>query len=474
MDLASVLSQADPYQTARNQNEVRGLHNVQQMGLLQSMLENAQTAPMRRDLLGAQADLYKQHAAQYGALSDLQRQQLAKQLQMDAMKMEVLRNVFGAGGGVSVPQQQGSAPMTVSNPGMPTGPTIRPAGQQQFPINPMQGFALSVVDPAMGNAAFKGMEETRKANEPPVTRQAGGWYMDPATGAWTQLGSEMPSWDKLIERYQQANTQYRETGVDMRPNMERTMRAMYPKQADDFFGTSGPVGNSPKVYTVPNEQEAIALGRRLEASPEAAARGGPGYQIKVGAESSMTPRGQEDVTKSGLEKTQAQILKGLEENYSRLRDAPQQLQNIEQAKALIPSARKFQGPLGETKLAVQSFFNNNIPGMRMNLGSVMNAEELRTRVFMNIMDNLKKMDAQPSQLQQQIMMESLGNLGKDPDALPRVLDAFGDAIRDKVGVYQQQVEEANSIPGVRWPHKIRLPEKQVRGKRPPLSAFDKD
>ena len=157
--------------------------------------------------------------------------------------------------------------------------------------------------------------------------------------------------------------------------------------------------------------------------------------------------------------TNKAIIKELAENYSRLRDAPQALGNIEKAKALInKDSRIFQGSLGEQKLAVAKFFNNNL-GMNINTSGVENAEELRSRIFFNIMDNLKKMDAQPSQLQQQIMMESLGKLGTDPGALPKVLDAFGEVIREKVAGYDKQVKEAEGK-NIRWPHRIDIPKGQ--------------
>ena len=153
-----------------------------------------------------------------------------------------------------------------------------------------------------------------------------------------------------------------------------------------------------------------------------------------------------------------QVTKSLEENYTRLRDAPQALANIEKAKELIPSANMFQGSLGEQKLAVAKFFNNNL-GTSINLTGVSTAEELRSRIFFNIMDNLKKMDAQPSQLQQQIMQDALGKLGTDPSALANILDAFGDVIRDKVGAYDKQVSEASGV-GVNWPHRITVPARR--------------
>lgn len=132
-----------------------------------------------------------------------------------------------------------------------------------------------------------------------------------------------------------------------------------------------------------------------------------------------------------------------------LQAAPVALANIERAKKLVQTARPFVGSGADVKLAAVKFLNNNL-GFSIEESAVRDAEELRSRIFFNIMDNLKKLDAQPSQLQQQIMMESLGKLGTDPQALPRVLDAFAETIRGKVQQHNKRAKEAQGS-GVRFP-----------------------
>lgn len=144
---------------------------------------------------------------------------------------------------------------------------------------------------------------------------------------------------------------------------------------------------------------------------------------------------------------QKEFMKEVRDNFSRLKDAPAQLENLERTKALVPKAASLMGPFSKTKLEATKFFRSI--GIPINTEGVQSAEELQTRLFQNIMDNLKKLDAQPSQLQQQIMMESLGKLGTDPAALPKVLDAFGDAIRDRVAIHNEMVDSAS--PDIRWP-----------------------
>jgi hypothetical protein len=126
------------------------------------------------------------------------------------------------------------------------------------------------------------------------------------------------------------------------------------------------------------------------------------------------------------------------------------IQNIEKAKALIPQAKGFMGPGGETLLEAAKFLNNRL-GTEINTEGVKSAEELRSRIFMQIMDNLKKMDAQPSQQQQQVMQDALGKLGTDPGALPAVLDSFAEVIEGKVADYNKDVKSAQER-GVLFPY----------------------
>lgn len=141
------------------------------------------------------------------------------------------------------------------------------------------------------------------------------------------------------------------------------------------------------------------------------------------------------------EEAQRDFIKSTRATYDALKQAPVVLDSIEKAKALIPEARGFMGPGGESMLEAAKFLNNRL-GMSINVEGVNSAEELRTRVFVNIMDNLKKMDAQPSEMQQRLMMDALGKLGTDPNALPRVLDAFGDVIKGKVDLHNKEVQSA--------------------------------
>jgi hypothetical protein len=105
---------------------------------------------------------------------------------------------------------------------------------------------------------------------------------------------------------------------------------------------------------------------------------------------------------------------------------------------------------GEPLLAAASFLNNRL-GTKIDTQGVTDANVLRSRLFFGILDNLKKLDSQPSQSQQAAMQEALGSLGTDPNALGRVLDAFGDSIRTKVDSFNTEVSDAETR-GIKFPY----------------------
>lgn len=161
------------------------------------------------------------------------------------------------------------------------------------------------------------------------------------------------------------------------------------------------------------------------------------------------------------ETAQAEYMKGARTTFEALRNAQPTLDNIEKAKALVPGAKGFMGTGGEPLLAAASFLNNRL-GTSISTAGVTDAQELRSRLFFGILDNLKKLDSQPSQQQQMALQQALGSIGTDPTALPRVLDAFADSIRTKVDLYNADVTSAEDR-GVKFPYR---PQIQLKPRAP--------
>jgi hypothetical protein len=154
---------------------------------------------------------------------------------------------------------------------------------------------------------------------------------------------------------------------------------------------------------------------------------------------------------------QKQFVQAAADERKVLRNAPDTLTNIEAAIKLIPTAKTFMGKGGEPLLAAASFLNNRL-GFGISTEGVTDATVLRTRLFEGILDNLKKLDSQPSQEQQRVLSEALGNLGTDPAALEQILNRIGETVRSRVDRFNTDVTDAETR-GVKFPFtpQIKLP-----------------
>jgi hypothetical protein len=160
---------------------------------------------------------------------------------------------------------------------------------------------------------------------------------------------------------------------------------------------------------------------------------------------------------------QKEFMKETRATYGALKQSSSMFANIEAAKKLIPSASAFMGAGGEGMKTAASFLNNRL-NMSINTEGVKDATELQSRLFQGIMDNLRKLDAQPSERQQAALQEALGSLATDPKALSNVLDAFADSVRNKIDIHNAEVQSAISR-GVKFPYDpiIKVPAKTAAG-----------
>ena len=165
------------------------------------------------------------------------------------------------------------------------------------------------------------------------------------------------------------------------------------------------------------------------------------------------------------ETIQAETMKELRDTYKQLKTAPVDIANLREAGRLAStSARKYMGTGGKAFLEGAKFLKNRL-GVDVDTDAIVNAETARTALFQNVLNNLRKLDAQPSQEQQRIMQEALGNLDTDPDALPSVVQVYEDVIRGRVEQHNRTVDESIAS-GIRMPYslKVDLPPPRERGK----------
>lgn len=144
--------------------------------------------------------------------------------------------------------------------------------------------------------------------------------------------------------------------------------------------------------------------------------------------------------------------KALVADYTTLKSIPSQVKQLDRVAQLAP--KSFAGSGANVKLEAAKFLNNNL-GLNIAPEKIQNTEELRTVLFTNIMDNLKKMDASPSQEQQRIMQASLGNIGTDPNALPKVVNVYKEILLNKAEEHNRRVGQTVER-GFKYPFDITI------------------
>lgn len=170
----------------------------------------------------------------------------------------------------------------------------------------------------------------------------------------------------------------------------------------------------------------------------------PTYDAAIAKATTHQPAPTSITKIENFEPANTQLQKGsadaLMKNFENLQNIPSTLGALRQAKTLAQN-NPFVGSMGDSKLEVAKFFNNNL-GTSISPQQVANAETLKSALFVNVMDNLKKMDAQPSEMQQKMMMDSMGRLTTDPKALPQILDLWTNILESKAKEHNRRVSEA--------------------------------
>ena len=163
------------------------------------------------------------------------------------------------------------------------------------------------------------------------------------------------------------------------------------------------------------------------------------------------------------EKIQENMATKLVNNADVLQNAPATIDSLRQAKTLA-QGNKFIGSFGEQKANIAQFFNNSF-GTKIDPQGVADAKTLGSVLFASVMENLKKMDATPSENQQKQMREAFGNINTDPNALPQILDFWENQLTTKVNLHNQRVNSLapNIKSAIPYDITVKIPKAPVKG-----------
>lgn len=140
------------------------------------------------------------------------------------------------------------------------------------------------------------------------------------------------------------------------------------------------------------------------------------------------------------EQIQKDIGKDLVGGYTTNKAAPQNIKLFEQAKNVARNTGKLSGSFADDKMAIAMFFNNNF-GTNIAEDEIASAGSLKSLLFEPVKNQLKKMDATPSERQQKMLADSLGNLENDPEALQKILQVQQDILAENIATHNREVEK---------------------------------
>lgn len=240
----------------------------------------------------------------------------------------------------------------------------------------------------------------------------------------------------ISEQMKDPNTHYLVAG--------RLLRARNPGAAKQAMDTALALSNSSRKAEDEIIKESLPDNKVQEwrRSPQTGQmeRWGAPYDRR-GEPMKITVSPEIKTTETFNEMSSKEQAKELMDTYKSLQNIPDQIAVMNEAEKALKNAGGFVGSGAETKLAVAKFFNNNF-GTDISSKEVANAELLRSTLFRQIMENLKKLDAQPSQQQQKVMQESLGNIGTDPNAIPEIIRITKQVLEKRARQHNKRVDEA--------------------------------
>lgn len=130
---------------------------------------------------------------------------------------------------------------------------------------------------------------------------------------------------------------------------------------------------------------------------------------------------QDDASKKFGASIATQSAEALTASRDKAKTAADDLLAVQQARKSI-TAGSFQGSGAETKLAIAKFINGNVPGMNIDPEKVGNTDYLKSTLGAGVLAQAKSLGANPSNADAERINQIVGDIGKDPMAMNKILD----------------------------------------------------
>lgn len=111
----------------------------------------------------------------------------------------------------------------------------------------------------------------------------------------------------------------------------------------------------------------------------------------------------------------------LDDGYKKAKIAADDLMGIDQSRKALQGGT-FVGSTAEAKLSIAKFINANIPGVNITPEKVTNTDYLKSTLGKGLLEQAKTLGSNPSNADATRINDIVGSIGKDPQALARILD----------------------------------------------------
>jgi len=128
--------------------------------------------------------------------------------------------------------------------------------------------------------------------------------------------------------------------------------------------------------------------------------------------------------------------------------------NVQQAREAITSGA-YQGTGAEAKLAVAKFVNANIPGVNIDPNKVSNTDYLKSVLGEGLLKEAKTLGSNPSNADANRINDIVGTIGKDPQAMSKILDWREEMAKKAISRHNATVQDAEKE-GMRAPYNLRV------------------
>ncbi len=245
----------------------------------------------------------------------------------------------------------------------------------------------------------------------------------PPTGALTQQqgGSTQATQISGVPQNNRALATAYQAGVlglaqgDKGANMAKYAELLQPKAVVSGSTVLGPNGQASQLPQTPLQQQQL--------------------KNETPGPNGMTPA---DVSKMGMQNLQTAQEK-VAASRELVKDIPQTLDALQQAKASLPGIINYQGPIGERRLQIAKALNQVFPGvLNIDQNALTNADTFKSQVTQPLLASVKTTGGRMSVQEIGKMQQNFGSLETDPGAMKNIIDIMQSR-------YQNTLSEHNKL-----------------------------